>query len=72
MTTTYDGIDVDRFALDNFGEPDVRLALGMELYFPRPMHQYREQVLEVWRRFLAWRGTETMTLPVSRGPRVAL
>jgi len=33
----------------------------MELYFPRTMPQYREQVLEVWNRFLKWRSSEVMT-----------
>lgn len=61
MTETYDGVDLDRFAFDSFGEPVLRLAIGMELYFPRPMHQYRAQVLEVWKRFLAWRGDDVMT-----------
>lgn len=61
MTTMFDGVDVDRFALDGFGRPALRLSIGMELLFPRPMPQYREQVLEVWKRFLAWRGTEVMT-----------
>lgn len=61
MTETFDGVDLDRFAFDSFGEPVLRLAIGMELYFPRPMHQYRTQVLEVWKRFLAWRGDDVMT-----------
>ncbi len=61
MTVAFDGVDVDRFAVDGVGEPAIRLAIGMELYFPRPMPQYREQVLEVWNRFLAWRGREVLT-----------
>jgi len=61
MTDTFDGADLERFAFDSFGEPVLRLAVGMELYFPRPMHQYRAQVLEVWKRFLAWRGDDVMT-----------
>lgn len=61
MTATFDGVDTDRFALDNFGEPAIRLAVGMELYFSRPMSQYREQILEVWNRFLAWRGAQALT-----------
>jgi hypothetical protein len=61
MTTNFDGVDVDRFAYDCFGEPVLRLSVGMELYFPRPMHHYRRQVLEVWNRFLAWRGSDVMT-----------
>jgi hypothetical protein len=61
MTTTYDGVDIDRFARDSFGEPEIRLSIGMELYFPRPMPLYRQQVLEVWNRFVAWRGSDVMT-----------
>lgn len=61
MTTTFDGVDVERFAYNRFDEPALRLAIGIELYFPRPMYQYREQVLEVWNRFLAWRGHDVMT-----------
>ncbi|MCX4240178.1 type VI immunity family protein [Paraliomyxa miuraensis] len=61
MTTTYDGVDVDRFAHDSFGKPAIRLEIGMELFFGRPMAAYREQVLEIWNRFLAWRGTEVMS-----------
>lgn len=61
MSTVFDGIDVERFAYDNVHEPAMRLAVGMELFFQRPMHRYRKQVLEVWNRFLAWRGREVMT-----------
>jgi hypothetical protein len=61
MTDTFDGVDIDRFAHDSFGAPQIRLSVGMDLFFMRPMAAYREQVLEVWNRFLAWRGTDTMT-----------
>lgn len=61
MTQIFDGIDVERFARDSLGEPETRLSIGMELYFPRPMPQHRAQVHEVWKRFLAWRGDDVMT-----------
>lgn len=61
MTETFDGVDVDRFAHDSFGAPGVRLSVGMDLFFMRPMAAYREQVLEVWNRFLTWRGADVMT-----------
>jgi hypothetical protein len=59
--TTFEGIGIDRFAHDNFGEPTIRLSIGMELYFGRPMAVHQAQVLEVWNRYLAWRGRDVMT-----------
>lgn len=61
MTVMFDGVDVDRFALDNFDDREIRLSIGLELYFMRPMTAHRHEVLEVWKRFLAWRGATTMT-----------
>lgn len=61
MTAVFDGVDVDRFAHDSFGAPEIRLSIGMDLFFMRPMAAYRQQILELWNRFLAWRGADVMT-----------
>ena len=61
MSDAFDGVSVDRFTVIERVEPVVRLSLGIDLYFPLPMRQYQGQVLELWNRYLAWRGSSTMT-----------
>lgn len=39
----------------------LRLSLGVDLFFPRPMDDYREDVLGVWNALLDWRGRERFT-----------
>lgn len=59
--STLDGTDLARFAHDLHGQPVLRLALGLTLYFPRPMREHRAQVLRTWQRLLDWRGRDSFT-----------
>lgn len=57
----YDGQDADAFAFNNFGDPMLRLSFGVDMFFPRPMDAYREDVLGVWNALLDWRGRKRFT-----------
>lgn len=59
--TRFDGVDTSVFAVGDDAHPAVRLSLGMDLFFGRPMDDYRDGVLGLWEALLDWRGRDRFT-----------
>ncbi len=57
----FDGVDTELFVVGKPTDLDLKLSIGLDLHFGRPMDEHREEVLAVWEALLDWRGRERFT-----------
>ncbi len=57
----FDGVDPELFIVGEPADRDLRLAIGLDLHFGRPIDDYRDELLQVWDTLLQWRGRDRFT-----------